>query len=89
MAKLRWDKVKDRVSDPARVIDVPAATTPERTTSVVERPTREELRRRSEQRDIDLMYSNAFRRVQKKQETGLELDGFDRRVLAEAAKRGF
>ena len=88
MTKLRWEKADQRILDPARVIDVPDRTPPERASPAIDRSSPDELRRRSEERDTDLMYLGALRRVQMRLAAGEELSGFDQLVLREAAKRG-
>ena len=88
MTKLRHPN-PPRESDPARVRQVPEDLShPERTSRAVDRPSRDELKRRSEEHDRDLDFRNALRRVRRKLAAGEEPSGFDRIVLAEATKRG-
>jgi hypothetical protein len=87
MTKLNWDKANRYERDPGSVVDVPESTerwtTPEeRKRRVAERADKNrELCRKSEEHDFQLLISGQLREIQRKQDLGIPLSGWDKLTL--------
>lgn len=76
--RMSWDKADGRMPDPTPVNYASNSDRPERTSIAVDRPIREELRRRCEQHDID----QAKLRILTKVVRGLPINVFERKLVA-------
>ena len=77
--------LKKRISDPARLTDVPESGRPERTSRAFDNSNWEEPRWRSEQHDVD----EAKIRIMQKVAKGLPINVFERRLIAGELPPGF
>lgn len=87
MTKRNWDRADHHKRDPGSVIDVPDFTRPsasseERKLREAERANeRRAARERSEQHDRELLVSQAEKKILRKEEKGIALNGFEKVVL--------
>jgi hypothetical protein len=87
MTKRNWDKADYYEQDPARVIDVPQSrerwVTPEERRDRVARLDEERRTavQRSEQHDRDLLASQNYARICRKEDAGEELDAWGKLIL--------